>query len=124
MNRRGTLFLDTIIGLFLLGLITMVLFPIYSLTEKGYTYHKKITQMSYISEEVIETLKLKDEQSLNFLEKLEVAKELKYPYLEGEEYQSIVRLVESNTYIWDLLIIVKESEGGEANVHLKAAIRK
>lgn len=124
MNRRGTLFLDTIIGLFLIGLIVMVLFPIYTLTQKGFTHHKSMTQMSYISESIIESLIVKDEQALEFLDKLEAAKELEYPYLEDNNYISTVRLLRDNSYLWDLSIIVSESKGGEANVQLEATIRK
>lgn len=124
MNRRGFMFLDTIIGLFLIGLIMMTLLPIYSLTEKGFNQHKKTTQMSYASEVTIESLILKDEQALEFLEKLEKSKELVYPYLEDENYISTVKLIDNNIYLWDLIIITKESKGGEANVQLKATIRK
>lgn len=124
MNRKGTMFLDTIIGLFLIGLIVMTLFPIYTLTQKGFNQHKKMTQMSYIAESTIEKLMLKDEQALEFLEILETSKELNYPLLQERDYESIVELLDNNTYLWDLSITVIEVKGGEANVQLKATIRK
>ena len=124
MNRRGIMFLETIIGLFLIGLVVMTLFPIYSLTEKGFRQHKETTQMSYISETTIETLMTKNSEALDFLERLDTESELIYPYLDDKDYVSTVRLIDTNEYLWDLLIIVKESKGGEANVELKATIRK
>lgn len=124
MNRRGTLFLDIIIGLFLIGLIVMILFPIYSLTQKGFEKHKNITQMSYISETTLENLIVKDERSLDFLKRLESAGELEYPHLEDDDYVSIVRLLDQNPYLWNLSILVRESKGGETNVQLNATIRK
>lgn len=122
MKRNGLIFLDIIMGLFVISLIVVVLFPILSLTQKSFINHKKVAQMSYISESIIERLTLKDEQSLEFLEQLETYGELEYPYLNDNNYKSIVKLVSDNSYLWDLSVTVKESKGGEANVQLRATI--
>lgn len=122
MKRNGLIFLDIIMGLFVISLIVVVLFPILSLTQKSFINHKKVAQMSYISESIIERLTLKDEQSLEFLEQLETYVELEYTYLNDNNYKSIVKLVSDNSYLWDLSVTVKESKGGEANVQLRATI--
>lgn len=124
MKRNGLIFFDIIMGLFVISLIVVVLFPILSLTQKSFIYHKKVAQMSYISESTIERLILKDKQSLEFLEQLETYGELEYPYLDDMDYKSIVKLVSDNLYLWELNVTVKEAKGGEANVQLSATIRR
>lgn len=124
MKRNGLIFLDIIMGLFVISLIVVVLFPILSLTQKSFINHKKVAQMSYISESIIERLTLKDEQSLEFLEQLETYGELEYPYLNDNNYKSIVKLVNNSSYLWDIIVIAKEAKGGESNVQFSATIRK
>lgn len=124
MKRNGLIFFDIIMGLFIISLIVVVLFPILSLTQKNFTFHKKIAQMSYISESTIEKLSLKDNKSLEFLEKLEVSGELEYPYLDNLDYRSIVKLMSDNYYLWEINVTVKEIKGGESNVQLSATIPK
>lgn len=124
MRRNGLIFFDIITGLFIISLIVVVLFPILSLTQKNFAFHKKTAQMSYISESTIERLSLKDNKSLEFLEQLEESGELEYPYLEDLDYKSLVKLVSNNSYLWEIRVTVKEIKGGDGNVQLSATIPK
>ncbi|OLS03927.1 hypothetical protein [Tissierella creatinophila] len=124
MKRNGLIFFDIIMGLFVISLVVVVLFPILSLTQKSFIHHKKLAQMSYISESTIERLTLKDKKSLEFLEELETYGELEYPYLNDIDYKSIVKLASDNPYLWEISVTVKEAKGGEDNVQLNATIRR
>lgn len=124
MKRKGLIFFDIIMGLFIISLIVVVVFPVLSLIRKNFTVHKKMSQMSHISESTIERLSLKDDKSLEFLEQLEISGELEYPYLDDLDYRSIVKLMSDNYYLWEINVTVKEIKGGESNVQLSATIPK
>lgn len=124
MKRNGFAFLDVIVGIFIIGLIIVTILPTLGLTQKFFTNHKRTSHMIYLSELTIEKLIVKDDNSVLFLKELEVNKESVYPYLDDKEYTSTVKLLGENSYIWNLLVTVKESKGGEAGVELKATITK
>ncbi len=122
MKRDGLIFIDIITALFIISLIVVLLFPILDLTQKSFIQHKNITQMSYLSETIIEHLTLKDDQALDFLESLEKSRELKYPYIKDVNYHSTVKLLSDNKYLWELNVIIKDVKEDGAYVEIKASI--
>lgn len=124
MKRNGLIFIDIITALFIIGLIIAVVFPILSLTQESFTRHKNKAYMSYLSETTIESLNLKDEKALAFLEELEKSKELNYSHLKDDEYTLTVKLLSDNEYLWDLSVIVEETKESGSYVELKASIVK
>lgn len=126
MNRKGIIFLDIILALFVLGLIIVILFPTFSLIDKSFEISKEITDSSYFIESIMEDLRSKNSNALEFLEELQVSKELEYPYLKDERYISNVKLLDSPANLWNLDIIVrkKDNKGGREYVEIKATIPK
>lgn len=126
MKRKGLIFLDIIIGLFIIGLVIVVSFPIFNLTNESFKKSKDTTEMIYISEATIESLKSKDQVSLDFLENLEKKNSLEYPYLEDDKYISRVELLDENEDLWFLNVRVgkKNDEGGIEYVEIEATIPK
>lgn len=126
MNREGFVLLDVIIALFIIGLIVVTFFPIYASIDRSFKRSEEITEMTYLAETVIETLRSQKDSSLEFLEELGKARELNYENLEKEDYVSIVSLLNSTPHLWEIDIIVrkKSEEGGNDYVQIEAAIPK
>ena len=128
MKNRGLIFLDIVIGLFIIGLIVVVSFPILNLINKSFVSSKETTEMIYLAESTIETLKSKDERSIKFLSDLEASYESgpEALFLEDDSFISKVVLVEKDPKLWKLCIRVnkKANEGGNEYVEIKAKIPK
>lgn len=126
MKRRGFIFLDILVGLFIIGLIVVVSFPILDLTQKSFKKSEELMEMIYVSETTVESLKCKDQMAVDFLSDLNKAGELEYPCLENPKYTSRVKLLDKHGELWFLNIKVnkKNDEGGKEYVELKATIPK
>lgn len=126
MGNKGLIFLDTIIGLFIIGLIVVVSFPVLTLINKSFETSQNITEMTYLAESTMENLRKKDEKSIKFLEELERSKELEYLDLDNDKYISHIELVEEEPNLWNLIISIskRDSEGGKEYVEIKASIPK
>lgn len=124
IKREGLIFIDIITALFVIGLMVVVVFPIFALTQESFTQHKNTAHMSYLSESTIEKLKLKDEEALAFLEELEKHMELKYPHLQDEDYSSTVKLLSDSDYLWDISVTIRDPKNIESYVELRASIAR
>ncbi|MGO1470376.1 MAG: hypothetical protein ACTHW2_10180 [Tissierella sp.] len=124
--KRGLIFLDIIIGLFIIGLIVVVSFPTLSLISKSFEKSKEMTELIYVAESTIESLKFRDEKSIKFLKDLEKTDDLEALFLEEENYISRVKLLNIHPDLWYLSISAnkKDSEGGGAYVEIKVTIPK
>lgn len=124
MKNKGLIFLDIVIGLFMIGLIVVVSFPILNLINKSFVTSKTTTEMIYLAESTIETLKSKDEKSIKFLKQLEETIEANALFLEDEKFISQVSIIDKHPDIWNLCVRVNKkcSEGGREYVEIRAKI--
>lgn len=124
--KRGFIFLDIIICLFIIGLMVVVLFPTLTLIGKSFEKSKEMTELVYIAESTVESLKSKNEGSVKFLKDLEGVKDLEACFLEDEKYISRVKLLDIHPDLWYLSIMAnkKDSEGGRSYVEIQATIPK
>lgn len=126
MENKGFIFLDIIIGLFIIGLIVVVSFPMLTLINKSFEKTKEITDMSYLAESTVENLRAKDGQALNFLKELENTSRLEYESKDNEKYISSVHLENPHPKLWNIKISIrkKDIKDGGPYVEIKASIPK
>lgn len=126
MKNKGLIFLDIIIGLFVMGLVVVVSFPTMTLTNKSFEKSKEITDMSYLAETTIENLRAKDEEALKFLKELENTIKSEYLCPGNEKYISHVELLDGHPNLWNLKVSIskKDLKGGEAYVEVQTSIPK
>lgn len=104
--------------------MVVVFFPIFSLIDKSFESSKDLTDMTCFSESIMEDLRSDKATSLEFLEKLQIEKNLEYPYIKNDKYISDVFMLEATDNLWniDILVRKKDDKGGERDVKIKATI--
>lgn len=128
MNKRGFIFLEIVFGIFLLGLISVVSLNILSFSSIYFKKAEENIEIDYIAEMIIENLKSKDEDSIDFLNGLNMGNDLEYPLSDDykDKYSCKLLLVEDNDYLWcfKLNICRKTDEGRTAYEEFQASIPK
>lgn len=102
MKKKGFIFLEIILGIFLLGLISIVALNLLNLTSVFFKKAEENIEIDYIVEMIIENLKSKDEMSTDFLNGLSSGSDSEYPLTEDykDKYTCDVILTEDNDYLW------------------------
>lgn len=103
-------------GIFLLGLITVVSLPILASSFNSFNKVNTYYEINYLGEYIFERLNSYDEYSRNVLSKLEKEREVYFLDLDDyylEKYKCKVINTGISEYLWELKIIIylKEYEG-------------
>lgn len=108
MKKKGFILLETILGIFIIGLISIISLNLLSFTPLYFQRSEENMNIDYIAETVFENLKSKDIENLDFLESLTLNSESNYPLSEElkEKYLCKVVLTEENDYLWCFKVIV------------------
>lgn len=98
MKNKGFILLEIMVGLFLIGLISMTCLPILNLSKCNFNKIKEKNEMIYIGEMVIEKLKTKDEISLSFLRELESHEIVEYTDndIDSDKYICTINKISDN----------------------------
>lgn len=127
--RKGFGLIDTLIGLFVLALITSVLFTSISFVFINYSRINAKTEMIYLGESIYERLISKDEYSMDLIDDLEsnnevIFDDISYDYL--DKYESrIIKTDEGDEFLEINIIINSKSNGGKLeDVEFKGIILK
>lgn len=119
MNRKGFLLIEVLIGIFLLGLITITFFPVFTLMNNQFKNVEIKNDMKYYGETVIEKIKAFDfnksseeyildmelEKLINiFYEKDEV--EIDLPLSSNENFRYRVNICKNNkgNNLWKIYV--------------------
>lgn len=135
--KRGFTLIETIMGLFLLGLITVTVLPM--TTGAFYNLNKQKTryEMVYMGEMVVEKIKAYDFETENklFIYDVEIGQIIQEfrgnDYVEIDldkkdyEYPIRIRKEDKSDLLWCLTVLVYNGDGGKLdNVELKAYLPK
>lgn len=135
--KRGFTLIETIMGLFLLGLITVTVLPM--TTGAFYNLNKQKTryEMVYMGERVVEKIKAYDFETENklFIYDVEIGQIIQEfrgnDYVEIDldkkdyEYPIRIRKEDKSDLLWCLTVLVYNGDGGKLdNVELKAYLPK
>lgn len=128
LNNRGSLFFDLLFGIFIIGLISIVTFPILNSTLSNFIKIREKNEMNYIAEFVVEKLYSLDSESQVFKD-LEVYNEVEFYDFKDEDienFQCKIFKINDSELLWELRILVypKGEEGSSTNVEYKAVIPK
>ena len=108
MKRRGFGLIDAIVGIFIIGLIVLAVFPVFSNSFIQYSKIDKETEMIFLGESIYERLSARDDYCQDLLEELIVLDEVVFDDLSDQyldKYESrIVKLDEYESYL-DISII-------------------
>lgn len=129
MRRRGFGLIDTIIGIFFIGLIVVTILPLPGISSIQYTKINAQTEMIYIGESIYERLCSEDEYSRNLIEELMTRDEVIFDDLSDEyldKYESKIKKTdEFDSYIDIKIIINSKSDGGHiSDVEFQGSILK
>lgn len=129
MANKGYAFMDILIGLFLLGLTTVVVLPILSFSYNNYSKINIQTEMNYLGESIYERLSSKDEYSRGIIEELTTNNEAIFSDINDEylgKYQSkVIKLGEDDNFLEIKIIINSKTLGGNIpNVEFVGSVLK
>ena len=127
--NKGFGLIDTIIGLFLLGLIVVLILPIFTSVYNQYSKINSKTEMIYLGESIYERLCSKDEYSKELIDSLTHNDEVIFDDVSVEylqKYESrIIKIEESEIFLKINIIINPKSNGGNiSDVEFEASILK
>ncbi|NLK43636.1 MAG: prepilin-type N-terminal cleavage/methylation domain-containing protein [Tissierellia bacterium] len=135
--KRGFTLIETIMGLFIFGLIVVTVIPITNGTINNLYKQKIKTQMIYTGEMVIERLKAYDLDTSSelFIYDVEISQLIEEfkgnDYIEiefeKEEYELPLKIIKENKsdFLWSIKVIVYNKGGGRLdNVEFKAYLQK
>jgi len=135
--RRGFTLIETIMGLFLLGLITVIVLPLVNGNLDNLFKQRVKAQMVYTGEMVVEMLKAYDEETSNplFIYDVEIGQIIdKFKgnnyieiNLDKEDYEFPIKIIkeDKSDLLWTTRVIVYSKGGGKLdNVEFKAYLQK
>lgn len=128
LKRKGSLFFDILFGIFIVGLVSIFLFPVLNSILNQSIRIKEKNEMNYIAESVVEKLYSLGPKSQVFKE-LESFNEVEFMdfYSDSKEkFRCTIIKENHNELLWELRILVypKGEEGSKTNVEYKAIIPK
>ena len=129
MKNKGFGLIDTIIGIFFLGLIVIVVLPLPGISSMQYKKINAQTEMNYIGESIYERLCSKDEYSKDLVKQLMTKDEVVFDDLSDDylvKYQSrIIKMKQYENFIDIKIIINSKSDGGNiSDVEFQGTILK
>jgi hypothetical protein len=127
MKKGGFIFLEIILGIFLIGLIASTFFPIIVSSFNNFNRIKEKSEMIYIAEMVAERLKSDEELFNEIIPQLESHDivEIYDEMIDDNRYKCTLCKLESLDRIVDLSINVSTKEQEKnSNVYLKISIPK
>ena len=129
MKRRGFTLIEVIVGLFLLGLVSTVGFPIIQNSIENYNRVKERQHMYYLCEMVVERLRSKDDSLDDIFIELETSSEIIVSTIGAydlEEYRcKITKTKETDIFInLDVRIYIDNEMRNSQYVEYKTVIKK
>jgi len=129
LRKKGYIFLDVIVGIFLLGLVTVTSLPILASSFNNFNKINMYSEINYLGEHIFERLSSYDEYSKDFLLKLEEEGEIFFLDLDNyylEKYDCKVINTGINEYLWEFKIVIypKENKGNYNHEEFKGSIPK
>ncbi|MDR7870020.1 MAG: hypothetical protein RIN55_04120 [Tissierellaceae bacterium] len=128
MKNRGFVFYDILITLFILGLITVVAIPIFSMIYSNYIKINAKTEMNYLGESIYENLLNKNETSKTIIDDLILNDEVVLNDFgsSNDKYESKIVKLDEDDYFIEVLIVVKSLHNGGniSDVEFKGSILK
>ncbi len=119
--------MDVIVGLFFIGLITSLSFPLLASSYSNYGKIIASTEMNYLGESIYERLSSKDDYSMAIIEELTLSNETIFDDLDDyylEKYEAVIIKRDYCENFLDISIIIKSnSHGGNiSDVEFKGTI--
>lgn len=137
MKRKGFTLIEVLMGLCLLGLISVMILPIIGNSSRLSSKNSEKIEMAYVGEMIIENLKAytsdvdftseicntEVKEIINQFE-LEKSSNIKFDYVgDYEKYKVIMEKNEKSSSLWEVLITISYiKEGDTKNVKYKALI--
>lgn len=127
MIKNGYVLIEVMVGLFLLGIISVTCFPLIVSSFNNFDKIKNRTEMIYLGEMVIERLKADKDFTMGIIPRLEELNsiDLNDKFLDNEKYDCVLYKLSSEERLINLRVNVslKDQENG-FNVDFKASIPK
>lgn len=127
MIKNGYVLIEVMVGLFLLGIISVTCFPLIVSSFNNFDKIKNRTEMIYLGEMVIERLKADKGFTMGIIPRLEELNsiDLNDKFLDNEKYDCVLYKLSSEERLINLRVNVslKDQENG-FNVDFKASIPK
>lgn len=120
MNRKGFIFSEIIISIFLIGLATIFFLPLFGDSLRSFKIIEIRQEMNYLCEYIYERLNSKDEYTVELLNELKDEMEftdLKSEYI--ERYKCRVINMDKEEYLWNLKIIIESRKTREEINHVE-----
>jgi type II secretory pathway pseudopilin PulG len=141
MNRRGFILLEVLLGMFLLGIISVTFFPIINSAQNNLYLLETKNDMKYFAETVLERIKAfefdseNDEYILDMRLKIlmerfcrETTAEVELPIFDREEYKYLIKInkINQNENLWKIRVNITSKENSERikDVVLEAYVPK
>lgn len=127
MKNKGFVLVDVLVGLFFIGLVSVLSLPLLSSSYSNYGSIKARTEMNYLGESIYERLCAKDEYSSELIEKLNLRDEVIFEDLDDyylEKYHaSVVNLNNCESFLDIKIVIKSNADGGNvSDVEFKGGI--
>ena len=141
MNRRGFILLEVLLGMFLLGIISVTFLPIINSAQKNLCLLETKNDMKYFAETILERIKAFEFDSQNdeyildmklefLMERFcrETEEEAKLPTFDREEYKYLIKInkINQNENLWKIRVNITSKENSERikDVVLEAYVPK
>jgi type II secretory pathway pseudopilin PulG len=141
MNRRGFILLEVLLGMFLLGIISVTFLPLISSAQKNLCLLETKNNMKYFAETILERIKAFEFDSENdeyildmklefLMERFcrEATVEVELPIFDNGEYEYLVRInkLNQNENLWKIRVNITSKENSERikDVVLEAYVPK
>lgn len=127
MKNKGFILMDVIVGLFFIGLITSLSFPLIASSYSNYGKIIASTEMNYLGESIYERLSSKDDYAMDIIQDLTLGDETIFDDFDdhySEKYEAVIIKRDYCENFLDISIIIKSnSHGGNiSDVEFKGAI--
>ena len=125
--KKGFLFIEVLVGLFILGLVAVTCLPILNLSLNNFTRIKDKSEMHYIGEMVLEKFKSKDDYIVDLMAQLETVDAVDYSdnSFDSDKYScQLVRLKSTHKLLEFKVIVNKQDQENNSYVEYKASIPK
>lgn len=141
MNRRGFILLEVLLGMFLLGIISVTFLPLISSAQNNLYLLETKNDMKYFAETILERIKAFEFDSENdeyildmklefLMERFcrETTVEVELPIFDNGEYKYLVRInkINQNENLWKIAVSITSKENIERikDVVLEAYVPK
>ena len=129
MLRKGFCLMDIIVGIFLLSITLVFLFPMINNSFSYFNRAKTSTEMIYIAESVMEALKLDLKSNEELREGLEEVGEVDYrrfDLFDGSKYECKLLSQGSSEFLWNFKLLIRQIDKGDMgyDIELEGTIPK